>query len=239
MSATLGDYLSGKTKSSKEDIQVSKRLMEAGKVIGIDVLNHIIVSNNSHTFLKEKVITERGKKSVETKKGTMKTEVTYDDEMKNKYLIRKEWDKNRKKALVIMKKAGQADEVVQDQTTMYVINNLSKLGYGVVEIANLFSTVEGVEMKESVVENLKCIQEAIAKVDDVIIAVGKGVETNKKAVERLNMILAILLDKKANILQIEAHFGRKGFHPLYPALKNRWKLVPHDDTIMSTNNIII
>lgn len=174
-----------------------------------------------------------------TTKSTVKTEVTYDDEMKNKYLIRKEWDKNKKKALVIMKNAGQANEIVQDQTTMYVINNLSKLDYGVVEIANLFSTIEGTETKESVVENLKCIQEAITRVDDVIIAVGKGVETNKKAFERLNMILAILLDKKANILQIEAHFGRKGFHPLYPALKNQWKLVPYDDTIMPTNNIII
>lgn len=103
-----------------------------------------------------------------------------------------------------------------------------------------FQQIERVEIKGSVVENLKYIQEAIAKVDDdVIIAVGKGVETNKKAVERLNMILAILLDKKANILQIEAHFGRKGFHPLYPALKNQWKLVPYDDTIMPTNNIII
>nr|WP_245203760.1 DUF1643 domain-containing protein [Ammoniphilus resinae] len=147
--------------------------------------------------------------------------------MKNKYLIRKEWDKDKKKALVIMKNAGQADEVVQDQTTMYVINNLSKLEYGVAEIVNLFPSIKGVEKKESVIENLKCIQEAITRVDDVIIAVGKGVETNKKAVERLNMILAMLLDKKANILQIEASSGRKGFHPLYPALKHRWRLVPY------------
>ncbi|MDZ4476840.1 DUF1643 domain-containing protein [Bacillus cereus] len=165
-------------------------------------------------------------------KSTMKTEVTYDDGMKNKYLIRKEWDKNKKKALVIMKNAGHADEIMQDQTTMYVINNLSKLDYGVVEIANLFSTIEGAETKESVVENLKCIQQAIVRVNDVIIAVGKGVETNKKAVERLSMILAILLDKKLNILQIEANYGRKGFHPLYPALKHQWKLVPYGDTIM-------
>lgn len=167
-----------------------------------------------------------------TTKSTIKTEVTYDDGMKNKFLIRKEWDKNKKKALVIMKNAGHADEIMQDQTTMYVINNLSKLDYGVVEIANLFSTIKGVETKESVVANLKCIQEAITRVEDVVIAVGKGVETSKKAVERLNMILAILLDKKANILQIEANFGRKGFHPLYPALKHQWKLVPYDNAIM-------
>jgi len=169
---------------------------------------------------------------VRTIKSTIKTEVTYDDEMKNKYLIRKEWDKNKKIALVIIKNAGQADEIVQDQTTIYVINNLSKLEYGVVEILNLFPSIEGIEgeeTKESNIENLKCIQEAIVRVGDVIIAVGKGVETNKKAVERLNMILAISLDKRANILQIEANFGRKGFHPLYPALKHRWKLVPYGE----------
>ncbi|TYS18055.1 DUF1643 domain-containing protein [Rossellomorea vietnamensis] len=167
---------------------------------------------------------------MKTIKNTLNTEVTYASDMKNKYLIRKEWDKNKKKALVIMKNAGHADEIVQDQTTMYVINNLSKLEYGVAEIVNLFPSIEGVEMKESVTENLKCIQEAIARVDDVIIAVGKGVETNKKAIERLKMIIALLLDKKINILQIEATFGRKGFHPLYPAVKHQWKLVPYGDS---------
>ncbi|WP_246857984.1 DUF1643 domain-containing protein [Bacillus cytotoxicus] len=108
-----------------------------------------------------------------TTKSTIRTEVIYDDEMKNKYLIRKEWDKNKKKALVIMKNAGQTDEIVQDQTTMYVTNNLSKLDYGVVEIVNLFPSIVRDETKESVIENLKCIQEAIPRVDDVIIAVGK------------------------------------------------------------------
>ncbi|MEG8979318.1 DUF1643 domain-containing protein [Priestia megaterium] len=164
---------------------------------------------------------------MKTTKSTIKTEVTYDDEMKNKYLIRKEWDKNKKKALVIMKNAGQADEIVQDQTTMYVVNNLSKLEYGVVDIVNLFPTIKGEETKESAIENLKCIQASIERVDDVIIGVGKETEKNKKAIARLNMILAILLDKKANIFQLEANFGQKGFHPLYPALKNGWKLVPY------------
>lgn len=165
-------------------------------------------------------------------KSIIKTEVTYDDETKNKYLIRKEWDKNKKKALILMKNTGQADEIVQDQTTMYVINNLSKLEYGMVYIVNLFPSIDGTESKESAIENMKCIQEVIGRVDDVIIAVGKGVENNKKAIERLNMIVAIFLDKKANILQIETDYGRKGFHPLYPALKNKWKLVPYEEHLL-------
>ncbi|WP_430886153.1 DUF1643 domain-containing protein [Fusibacter sp. JL216-2] len=53
------------------------------------------------------------------------------------FLVKKEWDKKQKKALIIMKNTGITDDVIQDQTTMYVINNLSSLGYGTVTIANL------------------------------------------------------------------------------------------------------
>lgn len=165
-------------------------------------------------------------------KSIIKTEVTFDDEMKNKYVVRKEWDKNKRKALILMKNAGQTDEIVQDQTTMYVINNLAKLDYGSVIIMNLFPSLEGEDTNESATENLKCVQEEVTKVDDVIIAVGTGIETNKEALKRLHMILAILLDKKATILQIECPKGRRGFHPLYPAVKNGWKLVPYEVPIV-------
>lgn len=127
-----------------------------------------------------------------------------------------------------MKSAGLADEVVQDQTTMYVMNNLAKLDYGSVVIMNLFTSIEEKDTNESATENLKFVQEEVTKVDDVIVAVGTGIETNKEALKRLHMIVAILLDKKANILQIECPKGRKGFHPLYPAVKNKWKLVAYE-----------
>ncbi len=161
-------------------------------------------------------------------KSTLKTEVVFDDEVKNKYVVKKEWDKNKRKALILMKSAGLADEIVQDQTTMYVMNNLAKLGYGSVIIMNLFPSLEGKDTNGSATENLKLVQEEVTKVDDVIIAVGTGIETNKEALKRLHMIMAIFLDKKANILQIESSRGRRGFHPLYPAVKKEWKLVPYD-----------
>ncbi|WP_320939287.1 DUF1643 domain-containing protein [Lysinibacillus capsici] len=161
-------------------------------------------------------------------KSTLRTEVTYDDGMKNRYVVKKDWDKTKRKALILMKNAGHTDEIVQDQTTMYVLNNLAKLDYGSVIIMNLFPSIERKDTNESATENLKCIQEEMTKVDDVIIAVGTGIETNKEAQKRLHMIVAILLDKKANILQIECPKGRRGFHPLYPAVKNGWKLVPYE-----------
>ncbi|WNN76248.1 DUF1643 domain-containing protein [Lysinibacillus capsici] len=161
-------------------------------------------------------------------KNIIKTEVIYDDKMKNKYVVKKEWDKNKRKALVLMKNAGLADEIMQDQTTMYVVNNLAKLEYGSVVIMNLFPSLVGVDTNESATENLKCVQEEVPKVDDVIIAVGTGIETNKEALKQLHMIVAILLDKKANILQIACPKGRIGFHPLYPAVKSGWKLVSYN-----------
>lgn len=39
---------------SREDIEVTKRLVEAGKIIGIDVIDHIIVGDETYTSLKEK-----------------------------------------------------------------------------------------------------------------------------------------------------------------------------------------
>lgn len=165
-------------------------------------------------------------------KSILKTEVIYDDEMKNKYVVKKEWDKNKRKAFILMKSAGLTDEIVQDQTTMYVMNNLTKLGYGSVVIMNIFPSLEGKDTNGSSTENLKFVQEEVTKVDDVIIAVGTGIETSKEALKRLNMIVAILLDKKANILQIESPKGRRGFHPLYPAVKNEWKLVPYDEPVV-------
>jgi len=39
---------------SQEDIQVTKRLMEAGNIMGIDILDHIIFGEKSFVSLKEK-----------------------------------------------------------------------------------------------------------------------------------------------------------------------------------------
>ena len=43
---------SGDPEASKGDIKLSKRLAEAGKIIGIDVLDHIIIGDKSYLGLK-------------------------------------------------------------------------------------------------------------------------------------------------------------------------------------------
>lgn len=49
----LHNHPSGDTTPSREDIQVTERLVEAGKLIGIQVLDHLIIGDR-YTSLKEK-----------------------------------------------------------------------------------------------------------------------------------------------------------------------------------------
>lgn len=45
---------SGDPTPSREDIEVTKRLVEAGQLLGIDVLDHIVLGDNNFVSLKEK-----------------------------------------------------------------------------------------------------------------------------------------------------------------------------------------
>ncbi|WP_442962140.1 RadC family protein [Pseudogracilibacillus sp. SE30717A] len=48
------NHPSGDPSPSKEDIHVTRRLVEAGKIMGIELLDHLVIGNNSFTSLKEK-----------------------------------------------------------------------------------------------------------------------------------------------------------------------------------------
>ncbi|TCZ75165.1 JAB domain-containing protein [Paenibacillus albiflavus] len=48
------NHPSGDPTPSPQDIDITKRLVEAGEIIGIDVLDHIIIGDNGYISLKEK-----------------------------------------------------------------------------------------------------------------------------------------------------------------------------------------
>lgn len=48
------NHPSGDPNPSKEDINITKRLVEAGKLIGIDMLDHIIIGDRKYISLKDK-----------------------------------------------------------------------------------------------------------------------------------------------------------------------------------------
>ncbi|SDM42514.1 JAB domain-containing protein [Sediminibacillus halophilus] len=48
------NHPSGQPEPSQEDIHVTKRISEAGKIVGIDLLDHIIIGEDKFISLKEK-----------------------------------------------------------------------------------------------------------------------------------------------------------------------------------------
>ena len=52
----LHNHPSGDPSPSKEDIQVTKRMIECGELIGIHILDHIIIGDGSYISLKERGI---------------------------------------------------------------------------------------------------------------------------------------------------------------------------------------
>ena len=47
------NHPSGITKPSTEDIATTKRLVDAGKILGIPLLDHVIIGNDSYASMKE------------------------------------------------------------------------------------------------------------------------------------------------------------------------------------------
>lgn len=52
--ALIHNHPSGDSTPSREDVEVTKKLIEAGKILGIQVLDHLIIGRPHFTSLKEK-----------------------------------------------------------------------------------------------------------------------------------------------------------------------------------------
>lgn len=48
------NHPSGETQPSEDDLKITKRLVDAGKIMGIEVLDHIIFTRHSYLSFKEK-----------------------------------------------------------------------------------------------------------------------------------------------------------------------------------------
>jgi len=165
-----------------------------------------------------------------TTKSVIKTETVFSEDRQHRYLLRKEWDKNKSKAMVIMINPSIAGEVVIDHTTMYVMNNLFKLNFGTVDIVNIFSNVDGSRktkerIPESDKENENQIVMSGEKVDTIIIAWGKVGDNNKNIQGKQDAILNLLNQYEDKLFIIGDHHGNIGLHPLAPSIRSGWDLV--------------
>ena len=168
---------------------------------------------------------------MEIEKSTITTEVHYSEDRHHRYLLYKEWDSSLKKATIIMLNPAIANTVTMDLTTMYIINNISKLGYGSVEIVNIFSKLNEEINSEIMIElltnemNDKMILASVARTDTVIIAVGKGGETNKQIKTRVEQVMELIKEYNDKLYEICDERGRHGWHPLAPSVRHGWKLL--------------
>ena len=157
-----------------------------------------------------------------TESATMTTTIIRSEDGRHRYLLKKEWFPDKKQAMLIMLMAGSANAVAIDTTTMLVVANLHKLDFGGVSIVNLFSTPD----KDTDEENDRIIQSAAAEAETIIFGFGTGAATNPAAQRRIAEVLELLKQYQANAFCIASPAGKSGLHPLAPALRESWRLVP-------------
>ena len=164
-------------------------------------------------------------------KVLLKTETVFSDDRRNRYLLRKEWDAKKPRATIIMTNPSAADLMTMDYTTLYILNNISKLDFGAVDIVNLSSRITtklnasedlGLDIEK---ENAEFILKSAEKSDKIIIAWGKIGDNNKKVRAVQNELLTILKPFKDKLFCIaSSEDGDSGFHPLAPQIRFQWVL---------------
>ncbi len=161
-------------------------------------------------------------------KSTIKTECIYSDDNQKRYSFSIEWDKQKRKAVVIMVSAGRTDGISFDSSTNLVLSNLVALDYGSVKIVNLFATMgngKSVIEKESDPDNISHIINAVKSADTVIYAAGTGHMNNKAFRRRQNDLLERLTPYENKLMCIADTRGKRFYHPLCPIVRT-WNLMP-------------
>ena len=168
---------------------------------------------------------------MQTEKMLVRTEAVYSDDRTRRYLLLREWDAKKPKALIIMTNPSSAGTIALDFTTLYILNNIAQLGYGSVSIANLVSkmalrlnTKNDLEAED---ENFNQIVKVAQKSDAIIIAWGKIGDNSFKVREVQDRLLARLEPFKEKLCEIGNVRGESGFHPLAPQIRSNWILNPY------------
>ncbi len=163
--------------------------------------------------------------------STISNEAVFSDDNRHRLLLRKMWDNKKPTAMIIMINPNSADELSSDTTTMLVMNNLHKLGYGSVDIVNLYTMIIGkIRFRFNSDDDLlhpdndDVIYRSAEKSDTIIIGWGTVGLHNMRIRERQKAVLDMLKPFSDKICQI----SENGCHPLTPAIRNYWDLVPYE-----------
>lgn len=164
-------------------------------------------------------------------KATIKSSAVFSDDQKHRVLLRREWDKTKPTAMVLMINPSSSALVHTDMTTLCILNNLEKLDYGSVEITNMYSEVTNkisfrFSSDEELLheENDKYIIKSAESAQAVVIAWGTIGENNRRVRKRQYEILKALEPYAHKLMCICDHRGHKVIHPLTPSVRNEWLL---------------
>ena len=164
---------------------------------------------------------------MKTEETILKTTAIYSDEGDKRYLLSKVWDEKKPKLAIIMLVPSTAGVIELDSTTQLVLNNANRLGYGKVDILNLFSTLNDYELEnaEDDPDNLKAIVASAKEADTIVYAAGVGKAKKQEFLKRQTDVLSSLkpYEKKLYCIGNEAETVKLR-HPLSPIVR-QWKLL--------------
>lgn len=179
---------------------------------------------------------------MKTERAAMKTEAIFSDDRQHRLLLRREWDSSLPAAAVIMINPHTADTHFIDNTTMLVMNNLYRLGYGTANLLNLYTRItERLSLRFNSDEDLldphndeiilKCAEQS----DTIIIAWGSAGHNSQRVRVRQAELLEQLKPFSEKIMVI-TDGGDIAYHPLSPSIRERWILKPFEEVYHAENN---
>ena len=159
----------------------------------------------------------------------LRTEIIVSDDGANRYSLRKVWDENKPSLAIIMMCPSSSGEVAVDTSTMLVLANCYRLGYGSVTILNLFSKINDFGLKETGdedQENIQAILTAAEKCTCLVMGAGTGKAKNKTFQRRLEQVLTAIRPYEDKLYCLcDENGGSKYLHPLSPRVRD-WCLMP-------------
>ena len=166
---------------------------------------------------------------MQTVRTTLTTEAIFSNDEAQRYLLRKTWDESKPTLAIIMLAPSGAAGIELDNTTLLVLNNASRLGFGSVDVLNLFATLNDFGLKEAEDEdpdNLNAIVQSAEKAGTLVYAAGTGKAKSKVFQRRQEQVLNALRPYEGKLYCLTDESGRARLqHPLSPAVRT-WHLSP-------------
>lgn len=163
------------------------------------------------------------------KESTLTTKTVFSDDGRKLFLLQKCWSTELPKLCVIMLCAGTATDYTLDSTNLLVLNNSAALGFGTVDVLNLFSTIGDYSLKQAETEdpeNLDFILTSVENADSIVFCPGVGKIKNKAFIQRSKQVLEALRPYEAKLYCLTDKDGNARLqHPLSPAVRT-WHLSP-------------